>query len=51
MKFVHHDLGNRKGGEIVEVKLSGSAANVRLMDSSNLQNYKNGRQHRYYGDS
>ena len=49
MKFIHNDLGNRKSGEIVEVTLSGSAANVRLMDSSNFSSYKNGRNHRYYG--
>lgn len=34
---------------MVEVTLSGSAANVRLMDSSNFQSYKVGRRHRYYG--
>jgi hypothetical protein len=49
MQFVQHDLGYRQGGEILEVTLSGNAANVRLMDSSNLGSYKNGRQHRYYG--
>ena len=49
MRFIQHDLGNCKGGEIVEVTLSGSAANVRLMDSSNLSSYKNGRKHHYYG--
>jgi hypothetical protein len=49
MQFVHHELGYRKAGEIVEVTLSGSAANVRLMDSSNFSSYKNGRQHRYSG--
>lgn len=49
MKFIHTDLGIRKAGEIVEVTLSGSAANVRLMDSSNFISYKNGRKHRYYG--
>lgn len=49
MKFVHHDLGQRRRGEIVEITLSGNAANVRLMDSSNLQNYRNGRNHRYTG--
>jgi len=49
MKFIHTDLGSRKGGEIVEINLSGSAANVRLMDSANFQSYKNGRRHRYYG--
>ncbi|TXK30865.1 DUF1883 domain-containing protein [Pontibacter qinzhouensis] len=49
MKFTHYDLGNKKRGEIVEITLSGNAANVRLMDSSNFNSYKNGRQHRYYG--
>lgn len=49
MNFVHHDLGRRSRGEIVEINLSGSAANVRLMDSSNFQSYKNGRAHRYTG--
>ena len=49
MKFVHHDLGQRKSGEIVEITLSGNAANVRLMDSSNFQNYRNGREHKYIG--
>lgn len=49
MEFIHNDLGQRKKGEIVEVTLQGSAANVRLMDSSNFSSYKNGRQHRYLG--
>jgi len=49
MKFIQYDLGNLSRGETVEVTLSGSAANVRLMDSSNLSNYKNGRRHTYYG--
>jgi hypothetical protein len=49
MQFIQHDLGYRSGGEIVEIILSGSAANVRLMDSSNLGSYKSGRQHRYHG--
>jgi hypothetical protein len=48
-KFIHQDLGQRRAGEIVEVTLSGSAANVRLMDSSAFQSYRNGRNHRYYG--
>ena len=49
MQFTHYDLGQRRAGEIVEITLFGSAANVRLMDSSNLQSYKSGRQHRYMG--
>jgi len=48
-QFTQYSLGHRKSGEIIQVNLSGSAANVRLMDSSNFQNYKSGRQHRYYG--
>lgn len=49
MNFTHYNLGHKQRGEIVEVTLSGSAANVRLMDSSNFSNYRNGRQHKYYG--
>ncbi len=49
MQFIHSDLGYRKSGEIVEVILQGNAANVRLMDGSNFSNYKNGRQHSYFG--
>lgn len=48
MNFLQNDLGHRKSGELVEVTLS-RAANVRLMDSSNFQNYRNGRQHRFHG--
>ena len=48
MNFLKYDLGNLKRGEIVEVTLT-SGANVRLMDSSNFNSYKNGRKHRYYG--
>ena len=38
-----------KRGDRVQVTLSGNAANVRLMDSSHYQSYKNGRRHRYIG--
>lgn len=48
MKFIHHDLGHKKRGEVVEVTLS-SGANVRLLDSSNFTNYKNGRRHQFIG--
>lgn len=49
MKFVHHDLGQRQSGEIVEITLRGSAANVRLLDNANFNSYRSGRQHRYHG--
>jgi len=48
LSFLKYDLGNLKRGEIVEVTLT-SGANVRLMDSSNFNSYKNGRKHRFYG--
>lgn len=49
LKFQQWDLGQRHGGELVEVQLKGSAANVRLMDSVNLQKFRRGQQHRYCG--
>ncbi|QCU74221.1 DUF1883 domain-containing protein [Pseudoalteromonas distincta] len=48
MQFIHNDLGQRTRGEIVQVTLT-SGANVRLMDSPNFNNYKNGRRHKYIG--
>ncbi len=49
MRFIHHDLGYRQAGEVVEVNLAGNAANVRLLDSTNFSSYKSGRRHRYIG--
>jgi len=49
MNFSYYDLGNRSGGEIIEVTLSGNAANVFLVDSSNYSAYKSGRQYKYFG--
>lgn len=46
--YVHNDLGQRSRGDVVEVTLT-RAANVRLLDSSNWQKYKNGKDHRYHG--
>jgi hypothetical protein len=48
-KFTQYDLGHISAGQVVQVTLSGSAANVRLMDSSNLSSFRAGRNHRYYG--
>lgn len=48
MNFLHNDLGFLDGNEVVEVSLD-TAANVKLMDSSNFQHYRAGRPHRYYG--
>jgi hypothetical protein len=48
MNFLHNDLGTLDDDQIVEVTLS-SAANVKLMDSSNSNNYRNGGRHEYFG--
>ena len=48
MNFLHSDLGWRKRGDVLEVKLS-RGANVRLMDSSNFHRYKRGESHSYFG--
>lgn len=49
MNFTKYDLRNKKRGDVVEITLQGSAANVRLMNSSNFQSYRNGRRHSYIG--
>jgi hypothetical protein len=48
MQFITHDLGFRIGGEVVEVALSGNAANVRLMDSANFNRYRSNGRCRFY---
>ncbi len=48
MRFIHHNLGHRKQGEIVEVTLT-YGANVRLMNSANFSSYNNGRRYQYIG--
>lgn len=47
MNFLKYEL-NLGGQDAVKVLLS-KQANVRLMDYSNFQAYRNGRQHTYYG--
>lgn len=47
--FAQYDLHHQKRGATVVVTLQGNAANVRLMDTSNFNAYRNGRRHRYYG--
>jgi hypothetical protein len=49
MKFTHYDLKQQKRGTRVRVTLKGNAANVRLMDGSNLSAFKARRSHRYAG--
>ena len=49
MNFTHYNLGYLERGSVVVVTLQGSAANVRLMDTTNFNNYRAGRRHSYHG--
>lgn len=49
MKFQVYDLHQCSRCERIHVTLRCSVANVRLMDSSNYNSYRNGRNHRYCG--
>lgn len=49
MQYQVYDLHQCSKGERVQVTLRGNAANVRLMDSSNYNSYRQGRRHQYYG--
>jgi hypothetical protein len=48
MDFVHYDLNQLSGGEVIQVTLA-NAANVRLFDDANFASYQRGGQHRHYG--
>jgi hypothetical protein len=49
VQFIYSDLGQRHRGDVVEVVLKGSEANVALIDSSNYSAFKNGRRWRGVG--
>jgi len=49
VKFHYWDLGQLLSGAVVEVQLTGTEANVRLLDSSNFSAYQAGNRHQYYG--
>jgi hypothetical protein len=48
VRYQKYDLGRLEKGATVVVTLS-TGANVRLMTLTDLNNYRNGRRHRYYG--
>lgn len=49
MNYLHSNLGHVDGGAVVEVTLRGHAANVLLLDSIGLSNYRAGRGYSYHG--
>ena len=49
MRLTQYDLGFQEDGSIVEVTLEGTEANVQLLDSTALANYKARRGYQYVG--
>ena len=49
MNFNEYELGFQPAGAVVEVTLSGTAANVVLLDWPNLSAFRAGRNYRYHG--
>ena len=50
-RYAHYDLGERRAGDTVVVGLSGSAANVLLLDEQNFGRYRAGLRFAYRGGS
>jgi hypothetical protein len=48
MEYLHQEFDLRQG-DVVEVTLSGNAANVLLLDPANYQAYREGRPYHYLG--
>lgn len=48
MNFLHYTVTTGPG-DVVQVYLTGNAANVLVMDDSNFQSFKSGQAYRYYG--
>ena len=49
MRYLHEDLGHQQSGAVVHVSLRGNAANVLLLDSTNLGRYQRGQRYSYHG--
>jgi hypothetical protein len=49
MRFLSSDLGFAAGGSTVVVELSGTEANVMLLDDANLARYQRGQEFSYRG--
>lgn len=49
MEYIHHELTGLDAGDVIRVELSGTEANVRLLDTANYRSYAAGGTHRYIG--
>jgi hypothetical protein len=48
MRFLPYRFATGSG-DVIETVLTGNAANVRIMDDLNFQNYQTGKPYRFYG--
>jgi hypothetical protein len=48
MEYLHKEL-DLSEGDVVEVTLTGNAANVFLLDAANFDKYQQGQPYNYYG--
>ena len=49
MDYLHTDLGTVRAGSVVIARLSGTEANVLLVDPTNLERYRRGQSYHYHG--
>jgi hypothetical protein len=49
MNYLHSDLGYLEAGALVDVTLSGTEANVMLLDSVNVSRYRQDQKFDYHG--
>jgi hypothetical protein len=45
-----HDVGNRSAGDVVEVTVQGSSANIKLIDEANYGKYRSEMELDFQGD-
>jgi hypothetical protein len=49
MQYLHSDLGTVAAGSVAIVELTGTEANVLLLDDANFGHYQRGANYHYYG--
>src|SRR5437588_11221400 len=48
-RYAYYDLGQQQRGNVVSVRMQGSAANVLLLDAGNFRRYRAGERFSYVG--
>jgi hypothetical protein len=50
MHFLRFDLGKLRKGRMVQITMTGVAANIRLLNNENMYNYEHGHEYSCTGD-